>query len=509
MNNIDINGDNYFRNKARDSFNLLEKGVWTMDSVTMWSRKGVISYNNLQNFSTYSDNITNNEVGFIKKHTNDIGMFLPESIDLFDLGMGTAVKTIIFIKHLLQLGKKIKYTGIDISPDMIEIATLNLKSNNLSGEFVRGDLNMVLDKVKNDGRSLVTIFGLTLFSEKLKRTSLVEQLVEKNNFVFFTFEPKEKTDIETEKRNYTSKEAMPFHEANLSLLDLEFGVHVNNIEISDEIAVYVTVIKLNNFLSERGVKVGDKIVLGYSYRPKIIDLSNIFETEKIQANLFDDGETFAGVLLSPRKKIDLENIYIPKLDDDHPFKPFFEGDEGKKAYKRMVSGSLELEPFLEMIISQGRVMEVGPFYDPLITKEKYPNCEIVYIDRDNQALKFLESEKVRTRYFEFGLSADSDLNDLSEQDYIVTSHIVNHVGLPHLVNTLKTRLKVGGYLFMNESIDYGGDGIMHEDRPKTIDQILDYLRSNGFITVVYRIIPTSNPIPQPNPRLVVVARRIS
>lgn len=482
------------------------EGVWSSSSLLMWSPEGVAIYNNLQSDAEYHENITEKEIAFLESRSKDLLYFLPEEFTVIDLGPGDGRKSARLIGELSGEAT-LKYFGIDASPEMIGLAKNTFADNQLPGEFYNQDFVTALEAIRDkvDGTCLITSLGLTPFSDT-ERNLVLFNRIKPIDRAFITFEPRERLDIEQEKQIYGSQRAMGFHHATLKQLGLEYGVHVDDLEVSDEIGVYVTVKEVTPALAENGINLGDKIRIGLSYRPSIPELAANFENSGMMANLLDDGGKFAGLLLVPKQETGKIEIDPPKLEDTHPFKKHFEGENGKKAYNRMVAGSLELLPYLETFIKGKKIMEVGPFYDPLTTEDRFPDFEITYVDRDKSALEFLKRETNSARYFEFGVSDPAILQDIPEQDAIITSHIVNHIGLPDLVQILGSKLKADGVLFMNESIDYGGDS-MHEDRPRSIEAIMDYLRNNGFKVISYRIIPSPNTEFQPNSRVVLAAQK--
>lgn len=485
----------------------IDEGVWSSSSTLMWSREGINAYNNLQSNAEYKKNITEKEIQFLEARAKDIRYFLPNNFTVIDLGPGDGRKSIVLMSAISK-NRNVRYIGIDMSPKMIELAQERFASNQLQGEFQNADFVDKLSPIRDTINEicLVTALGLTPFSDPDKNLLLLSK-IKKDDRAFLTFEPKERASLEQEKQSYGSEKAMEFHRATLKQLGLEYGVHVDNLEISDEIGVYVIVKKLTPALVREGVEVGDKIRIGLSARLSISELAVLFESRGMMANFLDDGGKFVGLLLVPKKERKQVDVDPPNLEKTHPFKKHFDGEDGRKAYNRMVAGSLELLPYLERFTKGHKMMEVGPFYDPLLTKERFPNAEITYVDRDKDVLKFLKDGGNNTKYFEFGVSKPIELVDLPEQDVIVTSHIVNHIGLPDLVQILKLKLVKGGVLFMNESIDYGGD-LMHQDRPESIEHILIFLRKEGFEVLSYRIIPSINLQFQPNPRVVIAAQKI-
>ena len=501
--------EEWFRKISKKSFKQIKPHVWIIDSLSMWSPEGVRVYNNLQKNSGYRDNLTSEEGNLIKKKGKDLSNILPKKLTMIDMGPGIGEKSIAFIKILENYGKEISYIGIDVSGDMAKLLRKNLRTGNIKGKILCSTFYEGLKKLRKiKSPKIITFFGLTVFSQGMDYLNWIKKNLSKDDFAFFTMEPREKIDLKRIRESYLSKKAIPFHEATLKLLRLRLGEEVNNLEVNDEISVYVTVKRMNSFLTRKGVKLGDKIRIGFSYRPRLVEIIKNLEESGFEANVLDNGENFVGILMFRKKHRVKKNLLnVPNLGKNHLFRKHFEGKSGKEAFNRMVSGSLELLPYLKAYLSKGQVLEVGPFYDPLVNKKNFPKVKITYLDRDKEVLNYLKKKGISTIHFNFGVSKSSLLKSLPKQDAVVTSHIINHIGLPNMVNVLKKRIKNGGYFFMNESIEYGGKGLMHKNRPKNIEEILEYLRKNNFDIVVYRIIPSPNIKFQPNPRIILVARK--
>jgi hypothetical protein len=504
--------EEWFYQTAQEAFARIGENTWDFsDARLLWTPKGAIAYTRLQIEGIYSNKIEDGERDFLKNVGDVVTKHLPEVFSLVDLGPGEGEESMVFLGQLKENGKTPKqYFAVDISQDMLISTQARKELSGINSQMIHATFEEGLTATKDlTEPRLITALGLSLFNSGIQGLDVIKNNLRPQDKAFLDIQPRERIDLQQVKQAYHDPKSADFYNAKLELIGLKIDESVTAPEMDDNMTAWVEVTKLNNFLTERGVQVGDKIALGKSYRPTLNEVINYFEKDGFRADVLDDGGEFVGLIVSKTtEKIDVSGIQPPVLDSEHPYRPYFEGEEGKQAYRRMVEGSLALQSYLEQFIQPGqKVMEVGPFYDPLITNDKFPQTEITYVDRDEKALDFLNDGKSRLVNFNFGVSDPAELNAIPLQDSIVTSHIINHIGLPNLVDTLKDKLKVGGYLFMNESIDYAAKELLHPDRPENLEEVLDYLRESGFRIVEYRIIPTSNPEYQPHSRFVIVATK--
>ncbi|MFA6908501.1 MAG: hypothetical protein WC289_01310 [Patescibacteria group bacterium] len=200
-----------------------------------------------------------------------------------------------------------------------------------------------------------------------------------------------------------------------------------------------------------------------------------------------------------------------------------------QARKRMVEGSMKLLPALKKFRQSlgSVVLEVGPFFNPLITPERYPRKTIFYWENDYHVLNWLQHRRTRNVHAVF-----CDLNTIKGQslltlknetqhhfkksgskkrrfDSVVVSHVLNYIDYKLFLIVLKEFLKHNGLLFLNNVQDYGLPAFFSEHRPHGIPETTTILRQTGYEILYQRIIPSSKKSIQKHPRLIIVAKNIS
>ncbi len=183
------------------------------------------------------------------------------------------------------------------------------------------------------------------------------------------------------------------------------------------------------------------------------------------------------------------------------------------ARKRMIKNSELLLPLLQRYTLGKAVIEAGPFFNPLITPERFPVLQnIIFMDNDTFVLKYL-AEKYQP--FPQVLVKASDLNKVDNQDIpekadsIIVSHLLNYVNYQHFICVAKEILNAEGLLFINHSTDYGLPIFFSRHRPKSTEELINSVTEAGFLVLEKIIVPSSNIKHQPKERLLLVARKVN
>lgn len=203
-----------------------------------------------------------------------------------------------------------------------------------------------------------------------------------------------------------------------------------------------------------------------------------------------------------------------------------EEDFDLEARKRMLFGSIMLLPFLRRYHKEiGTViLEVGPFFNPLVTPEEFPNAKIFYWENDHHVLKYLKNtyhEKVYPIFCDLNKIEGNSLLKLKLEtqryfkrhnlkkiafDAVVISHVFNYIDYKLFLMVLKEFLKRDGLIFVNNVIDYGLPVFFSERRPTSISETIKAVKETGYHILQKRIVETSDTKHQKNKRLVLVAR---
>jgi len=196
------------------------------------------------------------------------------------------------------------------------------------------------------------------------------------------------------------------------------------------------------------------------------------------------------------------------------------------ARKRMIKGSRILLPLIKKHSKKigNPVLEVGPFFRPLVTPKLFPEKKIFYWENDRYVIEYLKKKYKEKHIFPIYC----DLNKLegasllklkvqtliemkmkgikSEKfDSVVVSHVFNYIDYKLFLFIIKDFMKPKGLIFLNNVVDYGLPHYFSDKRPKSIPEILKSLKEAGFEIIEKRILDSPFPKHQKNKRLVLVA----
>jgi hypothetical protein len=196
-----------------------------------------------------------------------------------------------------------------------------------------------------------------------------------------------------------------------------------------------------------------------------------------------------------------------------------------EARKRMLSGSNKLEPFIQKYKDKmgQEILEIGPFFNPLITSEKFPNASICYWENDYHVLGYHLKESIGKpvhpifcdlnliegdSFLKLKLETQKLFKDGIQFDSIVISHVFNYVDYKMLLMVLKDFIKKGGLIFINNVVDYGLPAFFSDKRPKSIESTIETIEQTGYKIIEKDIQDSPYKEHQKNQRLIVVAKSV-
>lgn len=205
------------------------------------------------------------------------------------------------------------------------------------------------------------------------------------------------------------------------------------------------------------------------------------------------------------------------------------GEEfGLAARKRMVKGSRMLLPLIKKHLGEiGEVLlEVGPFFNPLLTASEFPDKTIFYWENDRHVLNWLRNENggrgTYAIYCDLGKIGGKNLLELKREtqacfeksgrekrlfDSVVASHVLNYIDYRLFLIVLRDFLKDGGLLFINNVADYGLPDFFSQERPRSMEETLKTLEETGYEIMEKEVLPAPDKGGKRNERLILLARK--
>ncbi len=190
----------------------------------------------------------------------------------------------------------------------------------------------------------------------------------------------------------------------------------------------------------------------------------------------------------------------------------------------MIKGNLQLQPFLEAYQDQigQTILEVGPFFNPIIQPHDYPGSQICYWENDPHVLQYLAGQFGQDKVHFIKHDINQTLTDgcfeqlelfsqnkIEAINSVVVSQVFNYIDYEGFIEVVRKKLDRKGLLFLNNVIDYGLPMFFSDKRPKSIEETIITLENKGFEVLYQRILQTENLEFQKNDRLLLVARSVS
>ncbi len=203
------------------------------------------------------------------------------------------------------------------------------------------------------------------------------------------------------------------------------------------------------------------------------------------------------------------------------------GDFDIEARKRMITGSQMLSPFLKKYRKNmgNIILEVGPFFNPLVTPEEFPNSQIFYWENDYHVLKYHNNKYKKdsvypifcdlnqiegNSFLKLKLETQKAFKKLHLKkisfDSVVVSHVLNYIDYKLFLMVLKEFIKKDGLIFINNVVDYGLPAFFSDRRPKSIPEILKTIREIGYKIIEKETFDSPDKKHQKNKRLILVAK---
>ena len=182
-----------------------------------------------------------------------------------------------------------------------------------------------------------------------------------------------------------------------------------------------------------------------------------------------------------------------------------------EARKRMIEGSKKLLVLIEKYKDDfgDSILEVGPFFNPLITSNNFNSKKITYWDNDWYVINYLKQKKFGHEILFCDLNSLESINSQKGKfDSIIASHVFNYIDYIQFLIEINKFMNKNALIFINLSIDYGLPAFFSLKRPKTNNEILESLNELNFKILEKKEIETDNKTRQPNNRLLIVAQKI-
>lgn len=191
--------------------------------------------------------------------------------------------------------------------------------------------------------------------------------------------------------------------------------------------------------------------------------------------------------------------------------------------KRMVEGSQQLLPFFKKYYSQmgGIFLEYGPFFNPLLTPERFPNKHIFFWERRYKVREFLRKAhgiKITALQAGFTNFKKSSLKALEKRtrnaidakcskgslfDSVVASQCFNYMDYRAFLSFVTRFCRNGTLLFANNAAGYGVREKFSKMGAQSNGETIEAIMGAGFKVIEKKFLQVSG---KKLERIIVVAR---
>jgi hypothetical protein len=208
----------------------------------------------------------------------------------------------------------------------------------------------------------------------------------------------------------------------------------------------------------------------------------------------------------------MNNQIVHYYETEWPGWPLSENKYGHEfdepARLRMIAGSKVLIPYIKrrLPLMNGPVLEVGPFFNPLLLDE-----EIRGAFASDDQLYFLENDEFAIDWLLGRIGCGNVINlDMNHQsfdrefyralfrneasvkpffDSILISQVLNYVNYQNLLSMFYPVLRSKGMLFINNVIGFGIPQLFSDARPGSNNEIVEAAKKIGFVIDTFDLVP--------------------
>jgi len=294
----EIYGEEWFKKRAISSITRIDNTSWDYsDSILLYLPGHDETYEYVQGSENqYNEIVTSPEQKYLDGVASKITEILPIDFDYVDLGPGTEHKEQYIFDELKKQGKHFNYHPVDISERYLEYSSNHAEVQGIKTSPIRSSFEDLPDKLSTTGRNRFVSLGLTYSNyNPSKILSLLKNIRGEKGNIFVNSQIRDRINIDKLRSAY-EEIVVDILVPKLKLLGLNIETDLSDIEITDEIKVWYSIKNLNEELEQKGVRLGDRILVVQSLRPTLNSLNDDISKEFDDYELLDTGESFVGVI---------------------------------------------------------------------------------------------------------------------------------------------------------------------------------------------------------------------
>ncbi len=167
----------------------------------------------------------------------------------------------------------------------------------------------------------------------------------------------------------------------------------------------------------------------------------------------------------------------------------FGNEFDKEARKRMIVGGKKLLPTLEEYSNcfGSKLLEIGPFFNPLTEHLSLSNTEVTYWENDANVCSWLKT-KSKGKVILCDVNNIENFKSSETYNTIILSQIINYLNFDFFLRYLTKYIETSGLVFINNVVNYGIPNFFSRERPISIEHTIQLMRKNNFELIEKKIL---------------------
>ncbi len=362
------------RTQTRDGITAITV-VWRLDDSKLWylNSEQIQAYLGLG--EDYKKGMHYPEINLIERNIVEFVDRLPDCSSFVDLGCGEALKTVEIVAHAQEQGRRISFYPVDISQQMLEIATKNAAKVGVAAHPLNYDFEQLNELVSLLPKDRPIFFNLGANFANFDRKKILDSVagvMKEGDSVYFSAQLSD-TDIAFIVKGYCDIGAKKMvlgvvNSIGFKEQDVDYGARFNT--VTREIELYIVIKCVPEGLETLGMKPGDEILVIKSYKPGLSEFMKD-ATQNFSGNILsNDSGLYVGFLGSKKNGGQIK----PRMEDStevssahytaEKYRQLIGGttDEGLKAYMKREFDFIDgiaakyVKTFVDLGAGYGRVV---------------------------------------------------------------------------------------------------------------------------------------------------------
>ena len=289
----------WFKRRAIESIKPKGEGAWDFsDSLLLYQPKGAHEYETMQAEGTaYSELVTKPEREYLESIAVEVAAQLPDGFSYIDLGPGTEHKEQYLFDALREEGKEFEYVPVDINEYFLSLADKHAAGQGIATRPVQASFEELAAKLGPVEKPRFVSLGLTFSNyDPAELFELLKPIAGRGGMIFVDAHMRDRTDMQ-KLRDVYDVDAQGITMSKFELVDMDATKDVEDILTDERIEVWCKAKSPSPALKEKGIKVGDRLLIFRSLRYTKNEFENVLKKSFKKYVVLDTSTPFVGALL--------------------------------------------------------------------------------------------------------------------------------------------------------------------------------------------------------------------